>query len=117
MVADGSYFATYELIKRKLSPSPGLLPNGDEAPAPPLSIGAVILAGGAAGVGMWAIAIPPDVRCQNRGGRRTALTADDQVEAAERPAGHVLWFPGLREEAHRCGRSHGAVEGIRPSYG
>lgn len=54
------YFATYELIKRKLSPSPGLLPNGDAAPAPPLSIGAVILAGGSAGVGMWAIAIPPD---------------------------------------------------------
>lgn len=59
--ANNSYFATYELIKRKLSPSPGLLPNGDAAPAPPLSIGAVILAGGSAGVGMWAIAIPPDV--------------------------------------------------------
>lgn len=30
-----------------------------------LNLGAVILAGGTAGVAMWAIAIPPDVRIEN----------------------------------------------------
>ena len=56
-----SYFASYELIKRSLSGTPATLPNGDPAPAPPLSIGAVMLAGGSAGVAMWSVAIPPDV--------------------------------------------------------
>lgn len=54
------YFATYELLKKKLSGAPLTLPNGEPAPAPPLSIGAVMFAGGSAGVAMWAIAIPPD---------------------------------------------------------
>ncbi|KAK1921208.1 putative carnitine/acyl carnitine carrier [Papiliotrema laurentii] len=54
------YFATYELLKRKLSGSPGTLPNGEPAPAPPMSLPAVILAGGSAGVAMWSVAIPPD---------------------------------------------------------
>lgn len=56
-----SYFATYETLKRALSPAPALLPNGEKAAAPPLSLPAVMLAGGSAGVAMWAIAIPPDV--------------------------------------------------------
>lgn len=55
------YFATYELIKRKLSAPPPTLPGGDVAPAPPLSLPAVMLAGGMAGVAMWSLAIPPDV--------------------------------------------------------
>ncbi|KAI9633192.1 mitochondrial carrier domain-containing protein [Dioszegia hungarica] len=54
------YFATYETLKRSLSPAPALLPNGEKAAAPPLSLPAVMLAGGSAGVAMWAIAIPPD---------------------------------------------------------
>ena len=55
------YFATYELLKRRLSGAPPILPNGETAAAPPLSLPAVMLAGGSAGVAMWALAIPPDV--------------------------------------------------------
>lgn len=58
-----SYFATYELLKQKLSPPAPIVPGtGEKAAAPPLSIGAVMLAGGTAGVAMWSVAIPPDVR-------------------------------------------------------
>jgi solute carrier family 25 carnitine/acylcarnitine transporter 20/29 len=57
-----SYFATYELLKKKLSPAAPTIPGtGEKAAAPPLSIGAVMLAGGTAGVAMWSVAIPPDV--------------------------------------------------------
>ncbi|OCF34832.1 solute carrier family 25 (mitochondrial carnitine/acylcarnitine transporter), member 20/29 [Kwoniella heveanensis CBS 569] len=54
------YFATYELLKKALSAAPETLPNGEKAPAPPLSLPAVMLAGGSAGVAMWSLAIPPD---------------------------------------------------------
>ncbi|ORY26504.1 putative Carnitine/acyl carnitine carrier [Naematelia encephala] len=54
------YFATYEVLKKRLSKPPGTLPSGETAPAPPLSLGAVMFAGGSAGVAMWALAIPPD---------------------------------------------------------
>ncbi|KAI0041795.1 hypothetical protein FA95DRAFT_1500992 [Auriscalpium vulgare] len=48
-----AYFAAYEVTKKALTPA-------GASPAD-LNIGAVILAGGTAGVAMWAIAIPPDV--------------------------------------------------------
>jgi len=48
-----AYFAAYEVAKKKLTPV-GKAP-GD------LSLGAVVMAGGLAGVAMWSIAIPPDV--------------------------------------------------------
>jgi solute carrier family 25 carnitine/acylcarnitine transporter 20/29 len=48
-----AYFAAYELAKRALTPA-------DSDPSK-LNLGAVIMAGGTAGVAMWAIAIPPDV--------------------------------------------------------
>ncbi|KAK4685950.1 hypothetical protein P7C73_g4191, partial [Tremellales sp. Uapishka_1] len=55
------YFATYEYIKRSLSAPPPIVPGELEAaPAPPLSLPAVMLAGGSAGVAMWSLAIPPD---------------------------------------------------------
>ncbi|OCF60139.1 solute carrier family 25 (mitochondrial carnitine/acylcarnitine transporter), member 20/29 [Kwoniella mangroviensis CBS 10435] len=54
------YFATYELLKKQLSSSPETLPNGEKAPAPPLSLPAIMAAGGTAGVAMWSLAIPPD---------------------------------------------------------
>ncbi|KAL1409090.1 carnitine transporter [Vanrija albida] len=54
------YFVTYERVKAALSGKPVVDPvTGVEAP-PPLSLGAVMLAGGSAGVAMWALAIPPD---------------------------------------------------------
>jgi Mitochondrial carrier protein len=50
------YFAAYEVTKKILTPA-------SSSPAD-LNLGAVILAGGTAGVAMWALAIPPDVRCR-----------------------------------------------------
>ncbi|KAF9455072.1 carnitine/acyl carnitine carrier [Macrolepiota fuliginosa MF-IS2] len=48
-----AYFAAYEVTKKFLTPA-------GSSPAD-LNLGAIILAGGTAGVAMWAIAIPPDV--------------------------------------------------------
>ncbi|KAL9541776.1 hypothetical protein MBANPS3_008931 [Mucor bainieri] len=48
-----AYFVAYELIKKGLTPE-GTRPED-------LSFGAVLFAGGMAGVAMWTIAIPPDV--------------------------------------------------------
>jgi len=47
-----AYFAAYEVAKKALTPAGG---DGQ------LNLGAVVMAGGTAGVAMWAIAIPPDV--------------------------------------------------------
>lgn len=48
-----AYFAAYELTKRALTPA-GADPGE-------LNLGAIIMAGGTAGIAMWSIAIPPDV--------------------------------------------------------
>lgn len=48
-----AYFAAYEVTKKLLTPA-GSSPSD-------LNLGAVIVAGGTAGVAMWSIAIPPDV--------------------------------------------------------
>jgi len=48
------YFAAYEVVKKALTPA-GSDPSQ-------LNLGAIIVAGGSAGVAMWSIAIPPDVR-------------------------------------------------------
>ena len=48
-----SYFLGYEVVKKALTPA-GSSPSD-------LNLGAVIFAGGMAGVTMWSIAIPPDV--------------------------------------------------------
>ncbi|ORE03225.1 carnitine transporter [Rhizopus azygosporus] len=48
-----AYFVAYELVKKQLTPA-GSRPED-------LSFGAVLFAGGMAGVAMWTIAIPPDV--------------------------------------------------------
>ncbi|KAF7310781.1 Carnitine/acyl carnitine carrier [Mycena chlorophos] len=48
-----AYFAAYEVTKKALTPA-GSSPSE-------LNLGAIIMAGGTAGVAMWALAIPPDV--------------------------------------------------------
>ncbi|KAG6832274.1 hypothetical protein H0H92_003507 [Tricholoma furcatifolium] len=48
-----AYFAAYEVTKRALTPA-GSSPSE-------LNLGAIIVAGGTAGIAMWALAIPPDV--------------------------------------------------------
>ncbi|KAJ6604502.1 carnitine/acyl carnitine carrier [Mycena vulgaris] len=47
-----AYFAAYEVTKKALTPA-GSSPSE-------LNLGAIILAGGTAGVAMWSLAIPPD---------------------------------------------------------
>jgi len=47
-----AYFVAYELAKKALTPA--------NQPSSQLNLGAIILAGGTAGVAMWSIAIPPD---------------------------------------------------------
>lgn len=44
-----------------LSATPETLPDGTKAPAPPLSVPAIMTAGGGAGIAMWSLGIPPDV--------------------------------------------------------
>lgn len=51
---DCRYFVAYELAKKALTPA--------NQPTSTLPLGAIIVAGGTAGVAMWSIAIPPDVR-------------------------------------------------------
>jgi len=57
LIRDGpgsaAYFAAYEVTKKALTPA-------GSSPAE-LNLGAIIVAGGMAGVAMWSIAIPPDV--------------------------------------------------------
>ncbi|KAG8897725.1 carnitine transporter, partial [Tulasnella sp. 403] len=47
-----AYFVAYELAKKALTPA--------NQPSSELNLGAIILAGGTAGIAMWSIAIPPD---------------------------------------------------------
>ena len=49
-----AYFVAYDVIKKQLTPA-GSDPSK-------LNLGAIMLAGGSAGIAMWSIAIPPDVR-------------------------------------------------------
>eukprot|EP00124_Ichthyophonus_hoferi_P004315 Ihof_evm1s460 gene=Ihof_evmTU1s460 len=49
-IASGFYFATYEILKRKLTPV------GQEAPG----VGGILVAGGSAGMINWAMALPID---------------------------------------------------------
>jgi solute carrier family 25 carnitine/acylcarnitine transporter 20/29 len=57
LVRDGpgsaAYFAAYEVTKNALTPT--------GSSASELNLGAIILAGGTAGVAMWSLIIPPDV--------------------------------------------------------
>ncbi|KAF9229124.1 hypothetical protein BS17DRAFT_689484 [Gyrodon lividus] len=48
-----AYFAAYEVTKKALTPA--------GSPSTELNLGAIIVAGGTAGVAMWSLAIPPDV--------------------------------------------------------
>lgn len=51
-----SYFLTYASVKEKLSK-----PQEGNAKSEAPDMKAVIIAGGCAGIGMWTVAIPPDV--------------------------------------------------------
>jgi solute carrier family 25 carnitine/acylcarnitine transporter 20/29 len=71
-----AYFAAYEVAKKKLTPA-GKEP-GD------LDLGAVVMAGGLAGVAMWSIAIPPDVS------HFRVHLGVSAAESYQSPAGHQI---------------------------
>lgn len=85
-----AYFATYEVIKRRLTPK-----NADGSPGQ-LSLTAVMAAGGAAGVAMWIPVFPVDTiksRLQSADGNPTIAGTIRQIYA--RGGGLRAFFPGL----------------------
>ena len=84
------YFATYEIVKRRLSPKDA---NGN--PSGELSISAVLTAGGAAGVAMWIPVFPIDTiksRLQSAEGRPTM---GGTISGIYRSGGLKAFFPGI----------------------
>lgn len=84
-----AYFATYELIKRRLTPK-----NPDGTPGE-LSLTAVMAAGGAAGVAMWIPVFPVDTiksRLQSAEGRPTIGGTVRELYAR---GGLKAFFPGM----------------------
>lgn len=85
-----AYFATYEYIKRKLTP---LDANGK--PSGQLSLTAVMVAGGAAGVAMWIPVFPIDTvksRLQSAEGRPTIRGT---ISGLYSRGGLKAFFPGI----------------------
>ena len=85
-----AYFATYEYIKRKMTP---VDENGK--PVGGLSLKAVIVAGGAAGVAMWLPIFPVDTvksRLQSAEGRPTIRGTVSGLYAR---GGLKAFFPGI----------------------
>ncbi|MCJ1259492.1 carnitine transporter [Lignoscripta atroalba] len=85
-----AYFATYEYIKRKMTPKDG---NGN--PSGDLSLTAVMTAGGAAGVAMWIPVFPIDTvksRLQSAEGRPTI---GGTISGLYRSGGLRAFFPGM----------------------
>lgn len=78
-----AYFATYEIMKKNLS-------KGDE-----LSLSAVMIAGGSAGMAMWLLIFPIDTvksRLQSAEGRPTIGSVVREINAR---GGFRAFFPGL----------------------
>jgi solute carrier family 25 carnitine/acylcarnitine transporter 20/29 len=85
-----AYFATYEYIKRKMTPKDV---NGN--PSGDLSLTAVMTAGGAAGVAMWIPVFPIDTvksRLQSAEGRPTMRGV---ISGVYRSGGIKAFFPGI----------------------
>lgn len=84
-----AYFATYEVIKRRLTPK-------DETGKPgQLSLTAVMAAGGAAGVAMWIPVFPVDTiksRLQSAEGNPTI---GGTISGLYRAGGIKAFFPGI----------------------
>ncbi|KAG8624148.1 hypothetical protein KVT40_009124 [Elsinoe batatas] len=86
-----AYFATYEYIKRRLSPV-----DGNGTPTGQLSLTAVMAAGGAAGVAMWIPVFPVDTiksRLQSAEGRPTIGGTIRDIYV--RGGGVRGFFPGI----------------------
>jgi len=84
-----AYFATYEYLKRRLTPKDA---NGNPGP---LSLPAVMAAGGAAGVAMWIPVFPVDTiksRLQSAEGRPTI---GGTIRGLYANGGLRAFFPGM----------------------
>ncbi|PVI02184.1 mitochondrial carrier [Periconia macrospinosa] len=84
------YFATYEIIKRKLTPKDPVTGQPGQ-----LSLSAVMVAGGAAGVAMWIPVFPIDTiksRLQSAEGRPTISGTIKGIHAS---GGLKAFFPGM----------------------
>lgn len=80
------YFATYELVKKKLSPQ-------DNSQ---LSLGAVSIAGGLSGMAMWLAVFPVDtIKTFMTNGANESLTFKSTVQTIYRAKGVAGFFPGL----------------------
>ena len=85
-----TYFATYEYVKRKMTPK-----DIDGKPSGELSLTAVMTAGGAAGVAMWIPVFPIDTiksRLQSAEGRPTI---GGTIRGLYASGGLKAFFPGL----------------------
>lgn len=86
-----AYFATYEVIKRYLQPENGVTGNSQGN----LSLGAVIAAGGCAGVAMWIPVFPVDTVKS----RLQAMDGNPKVSSVVRglykKGGFKAFFPGF----------------------
>jgi solute carrier family 25 carnitine/acylcarnitine transporter 20/29 len=85
-----AYFATYEVIKRRLTPK-----DPDTGKPGQLSLTAVMAAGGAAGVAMWIPVFPIDTiksRLQSAEGRPTISGTIKGIHAS---GGLKAFFPGM----------------------
>jgi solute carrier family 25 carnitine/acylcarnitine transporter 20/29 len=85
-----AYFATYELVKRRLTPKDPVTGQPGQ-----LSLSAVMVAGGAAGVAMWIPVFPIDTvksRLQSAEGRPTISGTIRGIHAS---GGFKAFFPGI----------------------
>lgn len=108
-----SYFVAYELAKKALTPA--------DQPSSQLNLGAIIMAGGTAGIAMWSIAIPPDVRCARVSRSGLNLTwgrlslfsrQGHQIPPSIRSSRNVHRLHGLHQATHSQGRRSGTLEGF-----
>ncbi|KAJ4303490.1 carnitine transporter [Kalmusia sp. IMI 367209] len=84
------YFATYEVVKRKLTPKDPVTGQPGQ-----LSLSAVMVAGGAAGIAMWIPVFPIDTiksRLQSAEGRPTIGGTIRGIYAS---GGYKAFFPGI----------------------
>jgi len=109
------YFAAYEVTKKALTPA-GASPSE-------LNLGAIILAGGTAGVAMWSLAIPPDVGFSGIVAWFTyrlinwKRNTGAQIKVAIGANRNILRSAGLCTQDDCTGWCPCALEGIRPRNG
>ncbi|KAF2152678.1 mitochondrial carrier [Myriangium duriaei CBS 260.36] len=85
-----AYFATYEYIKRKLTPV-----DADGKPSGQLSLTAVMAAGGAAGVAMWIPVFPVDTIKSRLQSAEGSPTISGVVKSVYARGGIKAFFPGF----------------------